>query len=230
LPPRRQGRPSTSLPVPGPGGAAPVSALWAAAGARDPAGRRRQLKKRRSLSLSSWSAVKLAPAKAGGRIYPQIENILSVLTQYKHARADTKNTDRLVWRLNLKITGCIYEGNRFGWVFFFSQINDIGQLARLDSFVTEELKRRELATLRPRIKRFTRSYHEINLNLKKSRYIPKYDGLDVEEMVAELSNAEGNPREHYIEHYNEQEIRRKFFKLISYQTRLLERDLIEAIS
>lgn len=159
-----------------------------------------------------------------------IENLLGVLTQYKHASERMKNEDKLVWRLNLKITGCIFNSNRFGWMFFFAQIDDIRQLARLDNFVTKELRMRGLEHLRAKVKRFTRSWHEICLNFRETRYIPKFDQMSIDDMIKELSNAEGFSDAHYRSNYTEQEIRTKFTRLICHETRLLEKDLIEAIS
>ena len=159
-----------------------------------------------------------------------LENLLAVFTDYKYLDRGTRNENRLVWRLNLKITGCIYNGDRYGWVFYFSQIDDLRQLARLDHFVTEQMNKRELGHLRAKVKKFMRSYHEIRLNLRKTKYIPKYDEYEVGDIIDELSRAEGKPKEYYGENFTEQEIKDKFTKLIDRQTRFLEKDLIEAIS
>lgn len=157
-----------------------------------------------------------------------LENLLAVLTDYKYAAK--KNEDRLIWRLNLKITGCIYNANRYGWVFFFSQIDDLRQLGRLDHFVTTQMNERGLGHLRSNVTKFLRSYHEIRLNLHETKYIPKFDEFKLADIIKELSKAEGNPVEHYESSLTEQEIRKKFTRLINRQTRLLELDLIEAIS
>lgn len=76
-----------------------------------------------------------------------IENLLAVLTSFKHADHKKKSEERLIWRLNLKITGCIFNGERYGWVFFFSQVDDLKQISRLDSFVKKELSERGLSHL-----------------------------------------------------------------------------------
>lgn len=158
------------------------------------------------------------------------ENLLAVFTHYKHMDDKTKNEDRLVWRLNLKITGCIYNGNRYGWLLFFSQINDRSQLSRLDRFVTEQLKQRGLGHLRPRIRKFLKGYHEVRFNLGKTSYIPNYDEFDVADMIKELSCAEGQPEAHYTSNLTEDQIRAKFKSVIERQTRVLDKDLIEVFS
>lgn len=159
-----------------------------------------------------------------------IENLLVVFTAFKHAKAKNKNENRLVWRLNLKITGCIYNAKRYGWMFFFSQIDDLRQLARLDQFVTAELNKRGIGHLRPNVKKFLRSYHEIRLNLRETSYIPKFDEFDIGDIITVLAQDAGNPEKHYTSNFSEAEIRRQFAALINRQTRLLEKDLIEAFS
>lgn len=159
-----------------------------------------------------------------------VKNLLGVFTEYKHKPESRKNLDQLVWRLNLKITGCIFEGRRFGWVFFFSQINDLRQLGRLDDLVSQQLKLRKLEAIEKRTKKFLRTYHEIRKNLSSTLYIPKFDDLTIEEMIRQLSLAEGHPIEHYEIAYSERQIRSRFYRLVERQTRMLERDLIEVFS
>lgn len=159
-----------------------------------------------------------------------IANLLAVLTDYKHLPKRTRNEDRFVWRLNLKITGCIYNETRYGWLFFFSQIDNLPQLGRLDSFVTSQLIKRELGHLRPKVKNFLRSYHEIRLNLRNTKYIPKFDDFDIDDIIRELSKAEGRSENDIRTSFTEAEIKQKFTRLIERQTRSLEKDLIEAFS
>ena len=154
-----------------------------------------------------------------------IENILSVFTRHKSEKSD----DRFIWRLNLKISGCIYRNKRFGWVFFFSQINDIAQLARLDQFITDQLLKRGQPQLRPRIKTFVRSYHEIRFNLEQTQYVPNLDSYGIDRIIWVLSQEEGDPEEHYRANFTQEEIRSRFTRLMNFQTRL-ERDLIETVS
>lgn len=159
-----------------------------------------------------------------------IENILSVLTGYKHLPETKKSETQLIWRLNLKITGCIFTGKRYGWLFFFSQTSDIHQLARLDKFIDAQLKQRNLFQLRPAIKKFVRTYHEIRFNLDQSKYIPKFDEYDVEQMIQTLSHAQGMPEEYYRDNLTPQEITDEFKRQIGRQTKELHQDLIEAFS
>ena len=155
------------------------------------------------------------------------EKLLGVLTTHKHRESKKKNDGMLVWRLNFKITGCRYQGKRFGWMFFFSQIDNLRQLGRLDAFVNRELNIRGLSSLRPNIKKFIKSYHEIRNNLKQTTYIPNYDDYDIEDMIHELVQAEGNDESYYRSRMTKENVEARFHKLIGRHTRMLEQDLIE---
>ena len=58
-------------------------------------------------------------------------SLASIFTSCKHKRQKASNDDQkqksvefCEWLLNLRITGCIFDGKRRGWVFYFSQITD----------------------------------------------------------------------------------------------------------
>ncbi|VVM22242.1 Retron-type RNA-directed DNA polymerase (EC [uncultured Gammaproteobacteria bacterium] len=60
----------------------------------------------------------------GGLISPRTtsieklkDSIVSIFTSYKYAK--DKNKEFLLWRLNLRITGCIFQNKSRGWMFFF---------------------------------------------------------------------------------------------------------------
>lgn len=159
-----------------------------------------------------------------------MENILSVLTSHKHGRTNYKAEKSLIFRLNLKITGCIFKHNRFGWMFFFSQMDAVSQLARLDKFVQAELIARGLGHLQPMIKKFTRSYNEIRKNLSHTTYIPRFDGMDIQEKIVLLADAYGVSAAQYRAGKTVKQIEENFENLIITETRTLERDLIEVIS
>lgn len=159
-----------------------------------------------------------------------MENILSVITEYRHNRRKKSSQSRLVYRLNLKISGCVFGGERFGWMFFFCQINDLSQLMRLDTFVEKELKKDNFDRTRLGVKTFRRTYREIRFNFEETKYIPKFDTVTISEMTTILSNYEGSSPDDIASQYSEAEIRARFFKMVKRETKALERDLIEAIS
>jgi len=61
------------------------------------------------------------------------ESIIRVFTNYKYSKSH--DVDLLKWSVNIRITGCIFNGTKYGWLFFFSQINDLQLLKSLDIFV-----------------------------------------------------------------------------------------------
>ena len=50
------------------------------------------------------------------------ESLVSIFTGYKHSKI--KSEKFLLWRLNLRITGCVFQNKSKGWMFFFSEINN----------------------------------------------------------------------------------------------------------
>jgi len=51
------------------------------------------------------------------------ESILKIISQFKYSK--NSSIKNLEWSLNLRITGCIYDEKKYGWLFFFSQIDDL---------------------------------------------------------------------------------------------------------
>ena len=101
-----------------------------------------------------------------------------------------KNIPYLRWKLNLKITGFILEKHKYGWLFFYSQITDKKLLFHLDNVVNRLLERYNIKE-KVRLKRFVRTFHEINLNLHKTKYIPNLDELTMEQKKQLLSEIYG---------------------------------------
>lgn len=116
------------------------------------------------------------------RFEASIANIFTNF-KYKYNLAKTeKNKERaleiLRWRLNLKITGCIYENKKRGWVFYFSQIDDKEMLYKIDSSIKNIIKRFKLeGKVKP--KTLIKSFHESKRTDKDShKYIVNFDSFD----------------------------------------------------
>ncbi|KAE8546819.1 MULTISPECIES: reverse transcriptase domain-containing protein [Marinobacter] len=105
-----------------------------------------------------------------GSIEKLRESIVSIFTSYRYSK--NRNEKFLEWRLNMRITGCIFENKCMGWLFFFSEINDKELLHSLDNFIMK-LARRFNVVINP--KRFARSFYEINHKRYTSKYIPNFD-------------------------------------------------------
>ena len=93
------------------------------------------------------------------------ENLNALFAQYKHEFL--KDEKWLYRKLNFKITGCIIEGKRYGWIHYFSMINDYQLLFRLDKFIENKCKEFDLNY--SKIKKYSRAIYEIRD--KDSSYI-----------------------------------------------------------
>lgn len=81
-------------------------------------------------------------------------------------------------KINLKISGCLYDNKKYGWLFFFQDINDLTLLHHLDWFVKKCFSDFEMNYDHSKIKSFVKTYFKIkSLNSDKldaESYIPKF--------------------------------------------------------
>lgn len=84
-------------------------------------------------------------------------NIIKLFTLYKNKKYFSK--EEFITRLNLKITGCVIDGKKYGWISFFSLINDYTLLFMLDKFVEKSCKNFNINY--EEIKKFSRAIYEI---------------------------------------------------------------------
>lgn len=148
-------------------------------------------------------------------------NLLKVITDYRY-RGDV---ERLIFRLNLKVTGCIADAKRRGWMMFFSRTENMRQLSHLDSFVQNQLSRVGLPQEhRQRIKRFIKSYHEICFNLDQTTYIPKFDEYDLNAKAEVVAILLGRPLEEILT-FDAESIERNFSRLLGQEVHDLENDV-----
>ena len=103
-------------------------------------------------------------------------SLVSIFTSYKHSRQ--KSEQFLLWRLNLRITGCIFDKKAKGWLFFFSEINDDKLLHSLDHYVSKLIKRFKVG-IKP--KKFVRSFKELSHRKFCTNYIPNFDNYTLQQ-------------------------------------------------
>jgi RNA-directed DNA polymerase len=108
-------------------------------------------------------------------------SLVSIFTSYKHSKK--KSEEFLLWRLNLRITGCTFDNKSKGWLFFFSEINDEALLHTLDHYVKKLIKRFDVS-IKP--KKFVRSFKELSHKKYETNYIPNFDNYDIEQMKSVL--------------------------------------------
>lgn len=96
---------------------------------------------------------------------------------FRQAHLLTKPRKICLWRLNLRVTGCIFDGVRKGWVFYFSQIDDeaLSQLHHLDKTLNVLARRFGLQLEASETKSFVRVFHEAKRGNEAQVYIPNFD-------------------------------------------------------
>ncbi|WP_367304069.1 reverse transcriptase domain-containing protein [Burkholderia multivorans] len=95
----------------------------------------------------------------------------------KHGHLDLDRLKQIfLLELNDRISGAISEGKRYGWIAYFSQINDMTLLHKLDNAVAGMFGRLREFDRRPPpdLKRFARAYFEIKYR-PDGNYIRNYD-------------------------------------------------------
>jgi len=97
--------------------------------------------------------------------------------EYKSLKKKTGKESKLFyWKLNNMITGVIIgekELKRYGWLFYFSKIDDETLVYHLDNLRKKFRKRFDIPK-EEKLKSFVRTLNEIKKN-KNSKYIPKLD-------------------------------------------------------
>ncbi|MDN4978824.1 reverse transcriptase domain-containing protein [Enterobacter hormaechei] len=115
-------------------------------------------------------------------------SLAKIFTAYRHAlvRAKSKKEKEKAlaycqWKLNLRITGCIFNGKRMGWVAYFSQISTTTQLRCVNHTIDNLVKRFGLKSdIKP--KSLIKTYYEWRRGEKNShKYIPNFDDLAIEQ-------------------------------------------------
>ncbi|MCO5335619.1 reverse transcriptase domain-containing protein [Delftia tsuruhatensis] len=178
----------------------------------------------------SFLGYQLSPQKISvkpGNILSFESSIVTVFSEYKHRLRNCKNEAdkktalaRFRWALNLKITGCIYKNQRFGWIFYYSQINEISILKRIDNTINKLFDRFKIPTP-PYPKKMQKSFFESKRRDKKThKYIINYDNLTDDTKIKLLSEIGFD-----IKGLNASEVSAKFHKLIRRATRKLEKDI-----
>ena len=149
------------------------------------------------------------------------KNILKVTTDFRYRR----NFDKLVFRLNLKITGCVVDSRRRGWMMFFSHTEDLQQLARLDAFVSRLLSRMGFSVeQRSKIKRFVKTWHEIRYKMLETTYIPNFDLFDFSQKVNAVAALSGRKLAEVLS-MDIESVETLFSRLISREVHDLEQDV-----
>jgi len=154
----------------------------------------------------------------------------SLLQQISKFKVEMKKggnwQERCLWDLNLKITGALIEKKRYGWLFFFSQMDeDCVQLYQLDQFVRKMLKSRNIPT--EGVKSYVRAHKEIRNNLKDSKYIPNFENYTNDQKKNFLKSIVGLD-EKELNEYSISQIDYHFRRFLFKTVRTLEKDILSS--
>ena len=115
-------------------------------------------------------------------------SITGKVTKFKYdfekTPADKKDQKKIAFieGINEKITGAIDKKRRYGWIFFFSEINNLQMLSEIDR-VAESLLRRVQGISEndlKQVKKISRAYYEVNYSPQRG-YIHNYNTYDTVE-------------------------------------------------
>ncbi|MBN2012421.1 group II intron reverse transcriptase domain-containing protein [candidate division KSB1 bacterium] len=85
----------------------------------------------------------------------------------------------VIFDLNLKISGAIYNNKSYGWVFYFLEVNDLHILYKMDANITSLLKK--LVDFKKNVpselKKLSKAYYEAKYN-RSGKYIINFDSYD----------------------------------------------------
>lgn len=147
------------------------------------------------------------------------QSLLSIFTGFKHS--SFKSQEFLAWRINLRITGCVFQSKSKGWLYFFSEINDITLLHSLDDFIARLCKRYNVSL---QLKSFVRAHYQIKHKRRETKYVPNFDKYNLEQKIYVLN--------HYFnkstENLTDEEIEYNFNKRIAKQVKDIETDVKDA--
>lgn len=156
-------------------------------------------------------------------------SLAKIFTAYRHALLQAKNKrdkERAIaycqWKLNLRITGCVFEGKRLGWVSYFSQISTTAQLRSVNHTVSHLIRRFNLSS-EIKQKSLIKTFYELSRGTAGTfKYIPNFDNLDISQKRELVSMWIGKAKAKIL---SNSEIERKFKFKIAKSAKELEEDI-----
>ena len=117
-----------------------------------------------------------------------LNSIAAKITYYKKNRENIINNNggtseffkrAVIFDLNLKISGAIYNNKSYGWIFYFLEINDFHILYKMDANIISLLKKvidfKE--NVPSKLKKLSKAYYEAKYN-RTGKYIINFDSFD----------------------------------------------------
>jgi RNA-directed DNA polymerase len=157
-----------------------------------------------------------------------LDSIIGKVTKFKYdfekAPADKKDQKKTAFieNINEKITGAIDKKRRYGWIFFFSEINNLQMLSEIDRVVERLLRGVQGISDNDlkQVKKISRAYYEVNYSPQRG-YIHNYNTYDTVEKkikyLIRIGSLNDDPNASYkqedIEEWFEQAKNRNLLKL-----------------
>ncbi|MHC5228187.1 reverse transcriptase domain-containing protein [Enterococcus sp. LJL99] len=173
------------------------------------------------------------------------KKIVSLLNKFSKNKG-TSNKNLIVHEINKLITGSIsneidndiHKTKRFGWLFFYSQINDETLLWHLDSFLNKKIDEiisknqnldKYITDFKRELKSFVTTYYEIRYNFSKSTYFFNPDSFTKAQQRLFLEETLGIPNEK-VRKLNDSDVDKRFKSYVFRKMKRDEKDLIKIVS
>ncbi|AFZ04462.1 reverse transcriptase domain-containing protein [Calothrix sp. PCC 6303] len=160
-----------------------------------------------------------------------IHSITAKFSSYIHNRtknlqskyAVDKLKENFVVNLNEKITGAISEKRKYGWIFYFSAINDMSVLYKIDNIIAGLFKRLEDFDRIPpaNLKKISRAFYEAKYN-PEGGYIHDYNSYQTVKQKSDFLGQRGHLEPE--KEYSGEEIEKLFEAIKQRNLSELERD------
>ena len=148
----------------------------------------------------------------------------TVVGRLRALKSNTTHVERVLWRLNLRITGCRFKGRSIGWVLFFRQSTDLGQFHRMDAFVRKQMGIYGLQHNRARS--YVKTYREARYNRDKTKYIPNFDNFSFDDMSKTVSLIKGYSEER-IHQMAPNKVKYLFWEIVRKEVIKLEEETVD---
>ncbi|MGE6719570.1 reverse transcriptase domain-containing protein [Peribacillus frigoritolerans] len=160
------------------------------------------------------------------------KSIVDMFSRYNHS--NTISAQEFIFYLNNKITGSISnkvngsseKEKKYGWVFFYSQIDDTNIFYHFDWFVKKLIEdfNKEQNFVGLELKSFVKTYYEIIYNRSKTKYIHRPDLLTIQQKKFLLLDT-FNVKERFLN--TDEQIERIYYAKVYKPIKQLEQDVQE---
>ena len=162
-----------------------------------------------------------------------IQSVAAKFSDFKHNKAkrlqkfrylnEERLTEIFLMELNERITGAVKERKRYGWIAYFSQINDLELLHRLDHAIANLFTRLDEFgnTAPPTLRKLRRAYWEMKFN-PTGGYVRDYDQITTRAQRLDFLVSRG--RVAHDEELSDDQIHRRFEQYVHHNLAAMQAD------